>query len=339
MLLAALFVVVDSFSFPPNTAQNKLSQSLQLASIAPPQDDSIDELSHVLSSEQIKALVKLGSNPETQKIINGFGMWALVVSLITGPIWMAAMGIVESILDSNPNLDPHRGSFDKTGKVWAHAWLRMTNSYPTFSGETSLLRKETGPCLYVANHASWLDIPVLCTVLDPVFKFIAKGELQKVPCVGHQLTGGHHILIDREDRRSQLRTFKQACAWLEKGVPLMAFPEGMRSKSGRLQEFKGGIFSIAKRTGVPIIPISLSHTHAVMPSNALFPVQSGKNKLRVHVHPAIDTSDKTEAELEELVRESLLSALPRDQHPLEQDVNIISSAVVDAEQELMTTAA
>jgi 1-acyl-sn-glycerol-3-phosphate acyltransferase len=119
----------------------------------------------------------------------------------------------------------------------------------------------------------------------------------------------------------------------------MAFPEGMRSKSGRLQEFKGGIFSIAKRTGVPIIPISLSHTHAVMPSNALFPVQSGKNKLRVHVHPAIDTSDKTEAELEELVRESLLSALPRDQHPLEQDVNIISSAVVDAEQELMTTAA
>lgn len=150
---------------------------------------------------------------------------------------------------------------------------------------------------------------------------------------------GHHILIDREDRRSQLRTFKQACAWLEKGVPLMAFPEGMRSKSGRLQEFKGGIFSIAKRTGVPIIPISLSHTHAVMPSNALFPVQSGKNKLRVHVHPAIDTSDKTEAELEELVRESLLSALPRDQHPLEQDVNIISSAVVDAEQELMTTAA
>jgi hypothetical protein len=189
ILLAALFVVVDSFSFPPNTAQNKLSQALQMASIAPPQDDSIDELSHVLSSEQIKALVKLGSNPETQKIINGFGMWALVVSLITGPIWMAAMGIVESILDSNPNLDPHRGSFDKTGKVWAHAWLRMTNSYPTFSGETSLLRKETGPCLYVANHASWLDIPVLCTVLDPVFKFIAKGELQKVPCVGHQLTG------------------------------------------------------------------------------------------------------------------------------------------------------
>lgn len=196
IVLAALFVVGNGFSIPPGTlSQNKLSHPLQMASIAPPQDDAIDEFSHVLSSEQVKALVKLGTNPDTQKVINGFGMWALVVSLITGPIWMAAMGIVESILDFNPQLDPHRASFDKTGKVWAHVWLRMTDSFPTFSGETSLLKEETGPCLYVANHASWLDIPVLCTVLDPVFKFIAKGELQKVPCVGHQLTGVRILII------------------------------------------------------------------------------------------------------------------------------------------------
>ena len=51
------------------------------------------------------------------------------------------------------------------------------------------LREGQGPCLYVANHASWLDIPVLCTVLDPVFKFIAKGELGQVPCIGQQLNG------------------------------------------------------------------------------------------------------------------------------------------------------
>ena len=124
-------------------------------------------------------------------------------------------------------------------------------------------------------------------------------------------------MIDRQDRRSQLKTFKEAVAWLNKGVPLMAFPEGMRSRDGKVMEFKGGIFSIARKTGVPIVPISISHAHAVMPSNALFPVQSGKGKLHVHVHPAIDTTDRTEGELELLVRESLLSALPRDQHPVE----------------------
>ena len=113
----------------------------------------------------------------------------------------------------------------------------------------------------------------------------------------------------------------------------MAFPEGMRSKSGRLMNFKGGIFSIARKTGVPIVPISLSHTHAVMPSNALFPVQSGKNKLRVHVHPAIDPIDKTEAELELLVREALLSAMPRDQHPIEEE----EEEIVMVKEEALTT--
>lgn len=126
-------------------------------------------------------------------------------------------------------------------------------------------------------------------------------------------------MIDREDRRSQLRTFKDAVAWLEKGVPLMAFPEGMRSRDGRLMNFKGGIFSIARKTGVPIVPISLAHTHAVMPSNALFPVQPGKNKLHVHVHSEISTTDKTEVELEQEVRASLLSAMPRYQHPKVQE--------------------
>lgn len=115
----------------------------------------------------------------------------------------------------------------------------------------------------------------------------------------------------------------------------MAFPEGQRSKSGRLMEFKGGIFSIAKRMNVPIVPISLSHTHAIMPSNALFPVQSGRGKLGVHVHEAIDTTDKTEAELEVLVREALLSAMPRDQHPLVEE-KAEEVVIVEEQKELVT---
>ena len=96
----------------------------------------------------------------------------------------------------------------------------------------------------------------------------------------------------------------------------MAFPEGMRSPDGRLMEFKGGIFSMALKTGVPVVPISLSHTHAIMPGNALFPVQPGKGTLHVHVHKAIESKGKTDEELQELVKESLLSQLPEYQHPL-----------------------
>ena len=99
----------------------------------------------------------------------------------------------------------------------------------------------------------------------------------------------------------------------------MAFPEGKRSQDGRLMEFKGGLFSMAVKTGVPIVPLSISNTHAVMPSYSFFPVQSGAGKLHVHVHDAIDTAGKTEEELSDMVREAFLSQLPADQHPLHDD--------------------
>lgn len=217
----------------------------------------------------------------------------------------------------NNKVDPKRAFYDKLGKIWAKVWLTMTNSYPTISGNLDVLKKSDYGCLFVANHASFMDIPVLCTVLDPVFKFIAKGELIKTPCIGTQLNGGNHILITRTDRRSQLRTFKESIAWLNKGVPIMAFPEGKRSNDGRLMEFKGGIFAMARKTKVPIIPITISNTHAIMPSNCIFPVQKGAGKINVHVHAPISSVDKEDAELTELVRQALLSKLPQDQQPLE----------------------
>lgn len=137
-------------------------------------------------------------------------------------------------------------------------------------------------------------------------------------------------MIDRDDRRSQLRTFKEGVAWLKKGVPLMAFPEGKRSKDGRLDSFKGGIFSMAVRAGVPIVPISISNTHAIYPSNALVPVQSGRGKLHVHVHAAISVEGKTEDELAGLVKVALLSKMPLEQHPLPALIEPIEDAMGDS---------
>lgn len=174
----------------------------------------------------------------------------------------------------------------------------------------------------MANHASWLDIPVLCTCLDNVFKFISKSELKNAPCIGQQLRGGGHILIDREDRRSQLRTFKTAVQYLKDGIPLVGFPEGQRSTDGRMLPFKDGIFSMAKRANVPIVPISLSNTHAIMPGYSLSPVQSAKGgKLNVHVHSPIETEGKTEKEISELVRKAIVSELP--QHQIPQDETVV----------------
>jgi 1-acyl-sn-glycerol-3-phosphate acyltransferase len=97
---------------------------------------------------------------------------------------------------------------------------------------------------------------------------------------------------------------------------VMAFPEGMRSHDGRLKEFKKGIFSLAVKTRVPIVPISISHTHAVMPGFSLFPVQSGAGKIHVHVNDPISAHGMTETELEDIVRETFLRTLPAIQLPI-----------------------
>lgn len=221
--------------------------------------------------------------------------------------------VIKMLSDNGVLDDPKLNTYDTVGKIWSKSWLAMTLSYPEIVNKAKADVVDGG-CLIVANHASWLDIPVICTALDGPFKFIAKGEvrqgsaslpassrnpytphsheryppqLTKVPLIGQQLTGGDHVLITRDDRRSQLATFKAGVKYLSTGTPIMAFPEGQRSKSGRLEPFKGGVFSMAMKAKVPVLPITICNSHAVMPSTAMFPVQAGEQKLRVVVHDVV----------------------------------------------------
>lgn len=257
------------------------------------------------------------------KVINSTGLFHILVLGATMPFWMAAMETLQFLGDRFEGFDVNRAKFDYSGKVWCRTYLGLTDCYPEIAGDVQRLKdntdrgtEATGACMFVANHASFLDIPLLCCVLDPVFKFIAKDSLANFPAIGKQLVGGEHVLIDRTTKRSQLRTFKQAVTYLKNGVPIMAFPEGARSPDGRLMPFKGGMFSMAVKAGVPIVPLSLSNTHAVMPGAGFVPVQSGKGKLRVFVHDAISVEGKGEEQIAKEVREALLSELPLDQHPL-----------------------
>jgi Acyltransferase len=169
----------------------------QRVALTPADDSSIvapspPSRSYFLSREEIKPIFQLGSG-DKEKLVNAFGLWSLVVTLLTCPLWAAAMSLLNVVYKVYGDAwDPHRALYDTTGKIWSKSWLTLSNSMPTFSGHVDQLQEGNGPCLYVANHASWLDIPILCTVLDPVFKFIAKGELRGVPCIGQQLVGVRH---------------------------------------------------------------------------------------------------------------------------------------------------
>lgn len=125
-----------------------------------------------------------------RKILNLQGLWVIVASLTTMPFWILALSLQQLYMKFNKKWDENRSMFDKTGKIWARLWLRLIECYPTKSGNVDMLKgkgKGIGPCLFVANHGSWLDIPIVCSVVNPVFKFIAKGDLKNIPGIGQQL--------------------------------------------------------------------------------------------------------------------------------------------------------
>lgn len=119
--------------------------------------------------------------------------------------------------------------------------------------------------VYMSNHQSNFDIPVLLACLPVQFRWLAKAELFRIPIFGRAMRGAGYISIDRSDRPSAFESIDRAARAIRSGVSVMIFPEGTRSRDGRLQPFKKGGFVLAVDSGVPIVPLVIRGTHDIMP--------------------------------------------------------------------------
>jgi 1-acyl-sn-glycerol-3-phosphate acyltransferase len=130
-----------------------------------------------------------------------------------------------------------------------------------------------GPVIFASNHESVLDIWVLFCVLQRSFRFIAKQELFDLPVFGSYLRVGGHIPVDRSNNQRAVASLSKAGDTVRSGTSIIVFPEGTRSRTGRIQPFKKGPFVVAKQAGVPVIPIAISGSGAVTPSQhiAVYP--------------------------------------------------------------------
>ncbi len=147
---------------------------------------------------------------------------------------------------------------------------------------------------------------------------IAKAELLKVPILGRALTVAGHVTLDRTDRRSQMKAYKEGVQWLKDGVNLVTFPEGTRSKDGRLKSFKKGAFKMAQTAGATVVPMSIHFAHIVQPLDYAFPAKSSvrsRPRALIKIGRPIATDAKSDDELLEEVWQAIADELPKSQKP------------------------
>ena len=194
-------------------------------------------------------------------------------------------------------------------RVWGRSILLVSGIHVTVSGLEHIPRGR--PCIFMANHQSNFDIPVLLGRLPIQFRWLAKEELFRIPIFGRGMRGCGYISIDRSNRKSAFASLKEAALKIREGVSVMIFPEGTRSSDGEIKPFKKGGFVLSVDAGVLIVPIVIYGTRAIMPKGRLM-IQP--QDVRLEILEPIDTSEftrKTKDDLMEKVRSIICEGFDR----------------------------
>ena len=126
-----------------------------------------------------------------------------------------------------------------------------------------------GPVIYMTNHQSHFDVLALIKVLPGQYRVIAKKELFSIPVFGWAIGLAGFIRIDRDNREAAFQSLDRAAGKIRSGLSVVIFAEGTRSADGRLLPFKKGGFMLALRSGVPVVPVSISGSRAVLARDSL----------------------------------------------------------------------
>ena len=153
------------------------------------------------------------------------------------------------------------------------------------------------PAIYAANHASQLDIPIICTRVNRPMFFIGKIELKKVPILSQYIKVVGMILVDRKNRERAMASMRTAIQDIKGGKSIAAFPEGTRTKTGELLPFKKGVFTISKEGRIPIVPIAVIGSAKALASGSFF-MRPATVELRIL--PALNSEEFFNMTVEEM---------------------------------------
>ena len=170
-------------------------------------------------------------------------------------------------------ITPDENMIHRVANIWAKMLLAIANTKVEIIGGENVLTEK--PQIFMANHQSDFDILIVLAHLQGQFRWIVKKELFQIPLFGRAMQSAGYIEIDREDREKAIMGIDKAAMKIREGKSVMSFPEGSRSNDGKIKPFKHGMFYLAIKSGVPIVPISIIGAGEIMPKRSLH-IRPGK---------------------------------------------------------------
>ena len=230
-----------------------------------------------------------------------FGTFAVTLGIYTPKLI-----ILKSLKEKLPPQDFAIIVEEYTSK-WASTLMKVSGAKVHVSGLEHIPKDE--PVLFVSNHQSNFDTALFMSYIRKPKGFIAKKELAKIPMLPIWMGHLRCVLMDRTDMKKQLQSILEGIQILKDGHSMVVFPEGTRSQSNEMAEFKPGSFKLATKTKVPIVPVTICGSYKLMEQN--------NNRIKpadvyITVHPIVCTKDLSQDELTQLpknVFDTIKSAL------------------------------
>lgn len=191
---------------------------------------------------------------------------------------------------------------------WCRRILKLAGVRVTVTGQENIPAGRT--CVFVANHRSYFDIPLMLAYLDAPHGVLAKQELDKIPLLRRWMRLLGCVYVVRDDVRASMRALGEATDTVAGGKSFIIFPEGTRYKGeeGGIGEFKAGAFRIAVKTGVPVVPVAITGARAIYEGHRNIMTPSS---VTIRILPPVETASMTRAEQKQLPQATQQAILAR----------------------------
>jgi 1-acyl-sn-glycerol-3-phosphate acyltransferase len=239
--------------------------------------------------------------PARGKLNLAFGLWFhfwLIILTFIG----ASAAIIGSLIDRTGVMVQH------AARSWGRLLLLAGAISVKVEGRENLVPGQN--YVFAANHRSNFDIYVLLAFLPGIFAFVAKKSLFQIPIFGQALNSLGCVPVDRDNRQQAIRSLNDAAARLREGKSMIIFPEGTRGTTPELLPFKKGVFVMAMKAGLPVVPVAVNGTRFIQPRGS---IRVRPGAVQVVIHPPIFPENfRRKEELMDAVQQSLAAAYDPD---------------------------